>query len=542
MIRATSLSLLLFVTLFANAAPEFSQKDLNEELVVAANWQQLAPEYDALMYQGYNIATDNLRTALTQLPKGSKPAIVIDIDDTLVDGITYFTSLIGTDQKRTAERSAQWWTHEPMTPLPGAIEFLREAHQLNVDIFYISGRFNSVKSATLKHLRSAGFPVKNESHLIFQDKSNTTISKEARRQQIRDKGFHIVMLLGDQLDDLAEVKGALSHQKRQWVAANKDHFGQDWYLFPNTIYGSWEGAVSENFKKLSKQEQHDAKIAALSQTHYHEITDPEYARQLMQASIWTNTSADFEAISYQTYNHAGKLLSQISLDSIDNPAIILDIDGTLVNFTPKRPNLTQEPEENLKNPYAWFLKNHPKAKPIPGALEFTQQAKQSGIEIFYVTARNQSSTTEQTNDVESSTALHLQKLGFPNADPQHILLKGEYCEGDKNKACTKPHQRKAITEGKVDGKRYQVLMYFGDYMHDFDLAEQGLDPNSKDSVSATRELFGRQYFILPCPMNTSRMIATLSLLNKKSVRELSTKEQAQLRRNVIKDWTNKPGQ
>ena len=152
------LSLLLCVSLpFATLAKEYTQKDLNEEIVIAGTWQHLSPEYDALFHQVFNMARGNLQAALDKAPKGKKLAIVTDIDDTLIDGITYFTSLIGTDQARTAERSSRWWSNQSTFALPGTVKFFNEMHDRNIEIFYISGRFKEVKDATAKTLTSLAF-------------------------------------------------------------------------------------------------------------------------------------------------------------------------------------------------------------------------------------------------------------------------------------------------------------------------------------------------------------------------------------------------
>ena len=541
MFRAYALLLLSSSTLLSAAPTEYAQKDLNEERVVASNWQQHSPEYEALVYQAFNIARDNLDDALSKVPEGKKPAIITDIDDTLVNGGLYFSSLTGTSSTRSSEASIAWWKSNHMEALPGAVDFLSEVQGKNIEIFYISGRFNEVKDHSIQMMQKLGFPVKGPENVLFQEKTNETLTKEGQRQKIRDQGYHILMLLGDQLDDLGEVQGKLYPQKQQWVTANDAHFGKEWLIFPNVIYGTWESAIDENFNTLSPQEKHDANIAALSKTTYHQIMDPLFAQQVISASIWMNTSADFQALARQAYKHSTQLLTKLNDRSLENPAIIIDINGTIVNYTPRRPDLTLTPEANKTNDYNWYVKEYANAKPIPGASEFLASAKNQGYDIFYVSERPLSSGINGENrDIEQLTVKKLRELGYPDADETHVVLKGEFCSSVEKESCNKTFQRRAITMGQVDKKQHQIALYIGDMLGDFDLAENGFDPNLKISVTANKDLFGRQYVVIPNPLNTRRLLSIYNEKAGKYIRELSSTQQADLRRKIIRNWPENP--
>lgn len=540
-----ALSLLLCVSLSLTApAKEYTQKDLNEEAVIAGNWQHLSPEYDALFHQVFNMARANLQDALDQAPKGKKLAIITDIDDTLVDGTIYFTSLTGTDQARSPERSIKWWNNQPTFALPGTVRFFNEMHDRDIEIFYISGRFEEVKDATVNTLTRLGFPVIDKEHILLQGKANTTLGKEDKRQSIRDRDYHILMYFGDQLDDLAEVRGELFPERKRWAAEHQGQFGNQWYLLPNVVYGSWENAVAPDYPKLSPQEKHDSRIAALSDSRFHTITDPDYAQHLTLAKIWQHTSADYNALCYQAYNHAEKLISQQPADSYDNPAIVVDIDGTVLDFTTIGANLSASPEDKPEpGNYTWFLEEHQYTKPIPGAMQFLNSAKDKGFEIFYVSGRPLSSgLPDRERDIETATIEKLKAFEFPFADSQHVLLQHEFCENRDRKYCGKELKRKAIQEGSLDNARHDIVLEIGDLLSDFSLVEQGLDPRYKDSVAAAREQFGTRYIILPNPVNTVWMWQLYSIEAQKrklNFPEMNWQEQAQLRRELMLDWENK---
>lgn len=551
MLKKRTATVLLFtavVTLLNRplTASEYTQKDLNEEIVIAANWQHYSAEYDALFYQTFNMARQNLPEAIKKAPKGKKLAIVTDIDDTLVDGATYFTSLRGTNDERSAGRSIQWWSSQPTYALPGALRFFRDVHEQGIEIFYISGRFNEVKGATCEKLRELGFPVRDKEHILLQETASNTLSKEGKRQSIRDKGYHILMVFGDQLSDLAEVHGDNYRERRQWVTANESHFGADWYFLPNVVYGAWEDSLTPNYPKLSPQEKHDSRIAALSDFRFHVITDPDYAQHLTLASVWMHTSADYTALCYQAYNQAERLISQKPADSYENPVIIADIDGTVLDFTTFRANLTDSEKSRRPINHSWFLNEYQYSKVIPGAVEFLNFARQQGYEVFYVSSRPLSKNPEtRDTDIETATIEKLSSYNFPFADSQHVLLQEEYCATHHRNHCGKEAQREAIQNGSIDDKKHDIVLMIGDLLSDFSLKEQQPDPDLKETAAAAETQFGTDYIVLPNPLNTLWMRQLYGREAQKQNREftsMSWKEQAELRRSLVRDWPDKSRQ
>ena len=536
--RILAIALLAAASTVASA---FDQKNLNDETIIASHWQNLSGEYTACLHQTYNSAHDLLAKTLKQTPKGKKPAIVTDIDDTLINGTIYFSSLVGTHDRRSVERSLYWWHNQPLDALPGSLKFIRYAHSLGIDIFYISGRFNDVKPVTINNLVQLGFPVADEDHVLLQPALNTTLSKESKRQSIRDKNYHILMVLGDQLDDLAEVSGKLITDRKLWVDNNERLFGQQWFILPNTVYGAWEDALAPDYKNMSPEEKHQARINALGyKVNYLNNSDPEFASHALLADVWKQTSADFNAVAYQAYNQAQKVLEQ-QQNTLEHPAIVVDIDGTVLDYIPmySSPLHKDSPEDNRYE--LWFLKEMEHSREIPGARDFLAAAKGMGYEIFYVSARpNSTKRPGHKDDIKAASIKKLAKHGFPNADSKHVMLKDDFCPPE-TVPCGKEFKRQAISTGKVDGTAYQVALYVGDLLTDFPLAEQGLEPFEKSSVEATRDLFGREYIIIPNTLNSSWMKYTYGKAAGKELRKLSMQEQAELRRKLVPDWEDKHG-
>ena len=80
-------------------------------------------------------------------------------------------------------------------------------------------------------------------------------SKEPRRQTVSAK-YRIVLLMGDNLNDFAEVfeKGRTIADRLAAVEQNKGQFGTRFIVLPNVMYGDWENAIYGYDFKLTDDE------------------------------------------------------------------------------------------------------------------------------------------------------------------------------------------------------------------------------------------------------------------------------------------------
>jgi len=216
----------------------------------ATVFQQQAAEYEALCFQAYNLARLSLDQALSQ--KSSKPlAIVTDVDETVLDNSPYAVhrGLQGKDYEATSwsERVAK----AACDTLAGSLSFFTYAKSKGAEIFYITNRSENEREGTMKNLQRYGFPDADAAHLLLRQ---NTSSKEVRRQKVSET-YEIVMLLGDNLADFSVVFDKKPTGERlQQVQQNASAFGTRFIVFPNTVYGDWEGALfNYNFKLTPAQ-------------------------------------------------------------------------------------------------------------------------------------------------------------------------------------------------------------------------------------------------------------------------------------------------
>ena len=235
----------------SSATKEYTQKDLNEQLVMATMWMQTSAEYRALCYQTFNLAQMNLDKVLAT-KKSAKPyAIIVDCDETIIDNTAYEAFLLGKDFGFSAETWNVWMDAAEAKAIPGAVEFLNYASKNGVEIFYITNRRVVGYDGTKKNLIELGFPNVDEKHLLLR----TDTGNKQPRRDIVEKDYNVVLLMGDNLNDFLNVFAEKSTAERFAETDNlRDQWGNKFIVLPNPMYGEWEGAVIDYNYSLSPAE------------------------------------------------------------------------------------------------------------------------------------------------------------------------------------------------------------------------------------------------------------------------------------------------
>lgn len=230
--------------------------------------------------QTYRAAADKLDAALKQpnwdalVPEergnaatGLKPAVVLDVDETVLDNSPYQARLLR-DGKEYDELSwDQWVAEKKATAIPGVVDFAKAANARGITLIYISNRAVHLKDATLANLRSVGLPVADDSVFlglgtVVQGCEQNGSEKNCRRQLAGQK-YRVLMQFGDQLGDFVQITANTSQARGALLQQYHDWFGERWWMLPNPSYGGWEPAQFNNDFSQPWQQRHDAKRAAL---------------------------------------------------------------------------------------------------------------------------------------------------------------------------------------------------------------------------------------------------------------------------------------
>ncbi|TFG63793.1 MAG: hypothetical protein E4H28_05945, partial [Gemmatimonadales bacterium] len=153
---------------------------------------------------------------------------------------------------------------------------------------------------------------------------------------------------------------------------------------------------------------------------------PAWVTSVLDATLWVQTSAEYNAIARQTWAMAGRLM-RVALEDTTwtavaeqlpgygslPPAVIVDVDETVLNNVPYAARMIDARDSYSHETWDRWVKEA-KARPVPGAVEFARLARELGVEVFYVTNRDA--------DLEEPTVRNLLAVGFPPGEAEDSYL------------------------------------------------------------------------------------------------------------------------
>ncbi|MBA8885155.1 5'-nucleotidase, lipoprotein e(P4) family [Dokdonella fugitiva] len=262
------------------AAQAGSGPAANDNLNAVA-WTQGAIEHDLVYREVYRHAGEQLLRALADqdwdaLPReeregavrGLAPAVILDIDETVLDNSPYQARLVRDGRRYEDASWAQWCREEAARPLPGALEFTRLAAAHGVTVFYLSNRAQDLNDATLANLRKTGFPIATAEPVFLGlgtvvEGCRAAGSNKGCRRKLIGRTHRVLLQVGDQVGDFVDVAANTAQGRAAAVAAYADWFGERWFALPNPTYGSWEAALFDNDRSLPEAGQRAAKLKNL---------------------------------------------------------------------------------------------------------------------------------------------------------------------------------------------------------------------------------------------------------------------------------------
>ncbi|MBY7144861.1 5'-nucleotidase, lipoprotein e(P4) family [Virgibacillus sp. NKC19-3] len=457
-----------------NQTPE---EQLTDQNVMSTAWFQTAGEASALFHQGYNIGKEKLDMKLEE-GTDKTPAVVLDLDETVLDG-SPFDAL---DIQTAGEASLDTWQESAEAEaLPGALDFLNHADEKGVEIFYITGRADTLQEATVENLKEIGAPQANDDHVLLTEEDET--GKQDRFDYV-DENHDILLFFGDNLSDFSGFpKNQALDDRNNQVNDEQDKFGDKFIVFPNPMYGDWEDALYPDGDLTAEEKM---KVRKDHLTYFSPKDDSSEAATLLDERLqdqnvmsiaWYQTSGEAEALYHQGYNiGAEKIDAALEEGDKQDPAIVLDLDETVLNGGPYNALMTKTGGQASLDEW----QESAEAEALPGALDFLEYVDDQGVEIYYVTGRS-----DRLQDV---TVENLEKLDAPQVDNDHVLLTKEDETGKQDRFDD-------INEN------HDILLFFGDNLSDFTgfPKDQALEARNQQ-VYDEQDEFGNQFIVFPNPM------------------------------------------
>jgi 5'-nucleotidase (lipoprotein e(P4) family) len=243
---------------------------------LAVAWMQRSAEYQACCLQAFRAAVLALESAVDDgawigcLEQGDRdramglpPAVIVDVDETILDNTAYNARLIADGAQFAPDTWARWVHEQQAAAVPGALGYAQAAVRLGVRVVYVTnrsadGKDSTQETDTRQNLRKLGFPiVENDGEDAVLCKGEIG-DKSARRAAVATR-YRILQLVGDNLADFApgtEPRKAeaaphglavecaqVERDRDRLVTAMASWWGERWILIPNPAYGSFEDVL-----------------------------------------------------------------------------------------------------------------------------------------------------------------------------------------------------------------------------------------------------------------------------------------------------------
>ena len=241
--------------------------------------------------------------------------------------------------------------------------------------------------------------------------------------------------------------------------------------------------------------------SGLAALHARQAAPPQTAavnpqEHALDANLYMQTAAEYQAVCLQTYNLAAERLRQkltATSHAGSPPAVVMDLDETVFDNSAFQSFLDRDRLNNSDALWTIWERDFPQEVGlIPGAKAFIEGAEHLGVTAVYLSNRDES--------FRSSTIAALKKNGLSlEGIDNRLLLKTT--TSDKT-------ERRKIAEG-----RFNVLIYFGDNLRDFseefkapklasndDAGQMKAIAERVEKVRRANYRWGNDWFILPNPV------------------------------------------
>lgn len=257
--------------------PEPAPDGATHDGLDAVAWLQSSTEYAAVTRGVYAAAAASLEDmASREGAPGRRRAIVMDVDETVLDNARYQVQLVRDGTTYDPQSWDRWIALRAAEPVPGVVDFIGKSQSLGYHVAFVTNRSCRTRSGspdacpqredTLANLEGIGIDTASVTLMLRGDRPPARcrpLLSEAERAENRwssDKtsrracvglDHDIVMLFGDQLGDFREVEDDPSSAAgRARAAEYRQYWGTSWFMLPNPTYGGWRPGTSADKRAL----------------------------------------------------------------------------------------------------------------------------------------------------------------------------------------------------------------------------------------------------------------------------------------------------
>ena len=242
------------------------------DALLATLWTQRSVEYKANALTVFALARLRLDEALadrnwTAAPaeqkadyQGLPPAVVLDVDETLLDNSRYQVWMLKNDQTFSTKSWNQFCAAQISTAIPGAVEFTKYAESKGVKVFYITNRGVETEKDTRENMARLGFPMGgNVDTFLMQGEKPEWGSAKGTRRAVVTRDYRVLLNIGDNFGDFDDRYRTSESERAKAFESDMAYWGRQWLMIANPTYGSFDTATYRHDFKKPREEQRKAK-------------------------------------------------------------------------------------------------------------------------------------------------------------------------------------------------------------------------------------------------------------------------------------------
>ena len=242
------------------------------DALLATLWTQRSVEYKANALTVFALARLRLDEALadknwTAAPAEQKadyqalpPAVVLDVDETLLDNSRYQVWMLKNDQTFSTKSWNQFCAAQISTAIPGAVEFTKYAESKGVKVFYITNRGVETEKDTRENMARLGFPMGgNVDTFLMQGEKPEWSSAKGTRRAVVTRDSRVLLNIGDNFGDFDDRYRTSESERAKAFESDMVYWGRQWLMIANPTYGSFDTATYGHDFKKPREEQRKAK-------------------------------------------------------------------------------------------------------------------------------------------------------------------------------------------------------------------------------------------------------------------------------------------
>ncbi len=242
--RTVAMVCLAFALCGCKAAPPTQQVSVSVHgpgVPLELHWYRNSAERRALYAQVYALAGETVPTLAKGLPDNSW-GVILDVDETILDNSEYMARLSITGQEFSPATWTAWTRDRRAVALPGAAAFIHAVRSNDHGrVVLVTNRLVAECPDTEVNLHEQG--IEYDAILCAPNgpDGKPVFDKNPRFALVKSGGvaslgrLNVLAYFGDNIQDFPDLTQA--------NFGDASHFGKDYFVFPNPMYGSWVGNV-----------------------------------------------------------------------------------------------------------------------------------------------------------------------------------------------------------------------------------------------------------------------------------------------------------